>query len=210
MPPLADVSFTETLARVRACELCAADLPSGPRPVLQVGAAAKILIAGQAPGRKVHESGVPFDDASGERLRAWMGVDAATFYDVDKIAILPMGFCYPGTGPSGDLPPRAECAVAWRERLLALMPSIELTLVIGQYAIDWHLKPVRGITLTDVVKDWQRDWPRRLPLPHPSPRNNIWLKKNPWFDAEVVPALKDRIATILSGRDQPDLSRSDP
>jgi uracil-DNA glycosylase len=162
-----------------------------------MGAGAKILIAGQAPGRKVHASGLPFDDASGERLRAWMGVEAATFYDPEIIAILPMGFCYPGTGPSGDLPPRPECAIAWRDELLALMPSVELTLVIGHYAIDWHLKTSRGVTLTETVRNWRHYWPTRLPLPHPSPRNNIWLKKNPWFDTEVLPDLKSRIAAIL-------------
>lgn len=198
MSRLSDVSTPDLLARVRACQLCATSLPLGPRPVLQVGSGAKILIAGQAPGRKVHESGVPFDDASGERLRAWMGVDAATFYDPDKIAILPMGFCYPGTGASGDLPPRPECAPAWRDALLALMPSIELTLVIGQYAIDWHLRPGRGVSLTETVRNWRHDWPTRLPLPHPSPRNNIWLKKNPWFEVEVLPALQGRIAAVLA------------
>ncbi|MFM9879339.1 MAG: uracil-DNA glycosylase family protein, partial [Burkholderiaceae bacterium] len=132
-------SLDALLTQVRACTLCAAHLPLGPRPVLQAGASARLLIVGQAPGRKVHASGVPFDDASGERLRAWLGIGPETFYDASQIALLPMGFCYPGTGPSGDLPPRPECAAAWREPLLALLPQVALTLVIGQYALAWHV-----------------------------------------------------------------------
>lgn len=189
--------FEEISARARACRLCAADLPLGPRPIFQIDPAARILIAGQAPGRRVHETGVPFDDPSGERLRAWMGVDAATFYDARKIAILPMGFCYPGMGKSGDLPPRPECAVEWRAKLLALMPSVELTLLIGQYAIDWRLKPTRGETLTQTVQNWKQYWPALLPLPHPSPRNNIWLRKNAWFEAEILPVLQQNIRSVL-------------
>ena len=158
---------------------------------------ARILIAGQAPGRKVHETGVPFDDASGDRLRTWLGVSRETFYDARQIAILPMGFCYPGTGKSGDLPPRPECAPAWREKLLARLKSLELTLVIGQYAQDYHL-PDAGESLTEVVRAWRKHWPRVLPLPHPSPRNNIWLKKNPWFEAELLPVLRDRVAKVLA------------
>jgi uracil-DNA glycosylase len=155
------------------------------------------LIAGQAPGRRVHETGVPFDDPSGERLRAWMGLDAATFYDPRRIAILPMGFCYPGTAKSGDLPPRPECAVEWRTKLLDLMPAVELTLLIGQYAIDWRLKTGRSETLTQTVQKWKQFWPALLPLPHPSPRNNIWLKKNPWFDAEILPTLRRQVRSLL-------------
>jgi uracil-DNA glycosylase len=189
--------FDEISAKARACRLCAADLPLGPRPIFQIDPAARILIAGQAPGRRVHETGVPFDDPSGERLRAWMGVDAATFYDPRKIAILPMGFCYPGTGKSGDLPPRPECAIEWRSKLMDLMPAIELALLIGRYAIDWRLKTVRGETLTQTVQDWKQFWPDLLPLPHPSPRNNIWLKKNQWFEADILPMLQQKIASLL-------------
>ena len=166
--------------------------------MLQVDAKARILVAGQAPGRKVHASGVPFDDASGERLRAWMGVRRDVFYDARQVAILPMGFCYPGTGKSGDLPPRKECAPQWRAPLIARMPRIELILVIGQYAIDWHLPQCAGKSLTDTVRAWRNHWPRVLPLPHPSPRNNIWLKANPWFVDEVVPVLQARMAEILA------------
>lgn len=168
--------------------------------MLQAGAAARILIAGQAPGRKVAASGVPFDDASGDRLRAWMGIDKAAFHDPDFIAILPMGFCYPGTGASGDLPPRPECAATWRERLLEQLPSIELTLVIGTYAQAWHLKPAGGgASLTATVAAWREHGARVLPLPHPSPRNNGWLQRNPWFEADVLPELKTRVRA-LQGR----------
>jgi uracil-DNA glycosylase len=189
--------FDQIAAEARACRLCAEHLPLGPRPVFQIGGNAKILIAGQAPGRKVHDTGIPFNDPSGERLRAWMGIDAAVFYDPGKIAILPMGFCYPGTGKSGDLPPRPECAAEWRVRLLKLLPAVELTLVIGQYALDWHLETTQRATLTETVQDWKQYWPARLPLPHPSPRNNIWLKRNPWFEAEIVPKLQRKIASLL-------------
>jgi uracil-DNA glycosylase len=186
------------LADVRACTLCAEHLPLGPRPVLQVHTSARILIAGQAPGRKVHASGVPFDDASGERLRAWMGVTREQFYDATQIAILPMGFCYPGTGRSGDLPPRPECAPAWRAALMARLKKLQLSLIIGQYAQDWHL-PAHDGTLTEMVRGWREHWPQALPLPHPSPRNNGWLKRNPWFEAEVLPALRARVAAVLRG-----------
>ena len=183
------------LTDVRACTLCT-DLPLGPRPVVQIGSGTRILIAGQAPGKRVHETGIPFDDPSGDRLRDWMGISKETFYDPEKIAILPMGFCYPGTGKSGDLPPRPECAPAWREQLLDQMRKLELTLVVGQYAQTYHLgKSSRS--LTNIVKDWKTYWPNILPLPHPSPRNNRWLKTNPWFEKEVLPALQARITGIL-------------
>jgi uracil-DNA glycosylase len=146
----------------------------------------------------VHASGVPFDDASGERLRAWMGVSAELFYDAKTVAILPMGFCYPGTGKSGDLPPRRECAPQWRAPLLAAMPRIELTLVIGQYAMAWHLPDVDSQNLAQTVRAWRDHWPAALPLPHPSPRNNIWLKANPWFVDEVVPVLQARVQSLLA------------
>ncbi len=188
--------FVRLLREARACTACAAALPHGVRPVLQADPRARILIAGQAPGRRVHASGVPFDDASGDRLRAWMGVSREVFYDPALIAILPMGFCYPGTGAGGDLPPRPECARLWRAKLLAGMPAVESTLVIGQYALDAHWPGAASVT--DAVADWRRHWPRLLPLPHPSPRNNRWLKRHPWFEAEVLPALQARIRTVLA------------
>ncbi len=194
----AAAQFAKTIDEARACRLCANHLPMGPRPVFQIDPLARILIAGQAPGRRVHETGVLFDDPSGERLRKWMGIDAETFYDPSKIAILPMGFCYPGAGKSGDLPPRPECAMEWRSKLLKLVPKIEFTLVIGQYALDWHFKTTQVETLTQTVRNWEAYWPKALPLPHPSPRNNIWLKKNPWFEIEVVPRLQKRIAALLN------------
>lgn len=189
-------AVSSLLQDVRACRLCERSLPLGPRPVLQVSSHARILIAGQAPGKRVHESGVPFDDASGERLRAWMGIGKDTFYDPARIAILPMGFCYPGTGKSGDLPPRRECAVAWRERILAELGHLRLTLVIGQYAQKWHLPSAQG-SLTETVRAWQEHAPGHFPLPHPSPRNNGWLKKNPWFASDLLPALRARVWNAL-------------
>jgi uracil-DNA glycosylase len=155
------------------------------------------LIAGQAPGSKVHASGIPFQDASGDRLRDWMGVSESLFYDPRRIAILPMGFCYPGTGASGDNPPRPECALAWRTQLLARLANVQLTLVIGQYAQAWHLAAAVSVNLTDTVKNWQKFWPTALPLPHPSPRNNIWLKKNPWFALDVLPSLRRRVTELM-------------
>ena len=166
--------------------------------MLQVHPEARILIAGQAPGRRVHESGVPFDDPSGERLRDWLGIDRDTFYDERRIAILPMGFCYPGTGKSGDLPPRPECAPAWRTALLELLTGVRLTLVIGQYAQAWHLPDARR-NLTETVRAWREYDPGVIPLPHPSPRNNIWLKKNPWFGEELLPKLRERVDGALAG-----------
>jgi uracil-DNA glycosylase len=163
---------------------------------LQVHGDARVLIAGQAPGRKVHASGIPFQDASGDRLRECLGVDAGTFYDPKKIAILPMGFCYPGAGKSGDHPPRPECAPAWRTKLLAMLCNVKLTLVIGQYAQAWHFREQEKATLTETVHAWSEYWPSRLPLPHPSPRNNIWLKRNPWFERDVLPPLRRRVRAL--------------
>lgn len=191
-----DTADSKLLAKVRACTLCD-KLPLGPRPLLQCAPEARILIAGQAPGRRTHERGKPFDDASGNRLRAWLGIDSDTFYDERRIAILPMGFCYPGTGKRGDLPPRAECAEAWREPLLAMLSSVKLTVLIGMHAQRWHLGETCGATLTDNVARWQEFWPEQIPLPHPSPRNAIWLSKHPEVEEELLPALKARVRQLL-------------
>ena len=185
------------LAEVRACTLCAKHLPHGVRPVVQLHAQARILIVSQAPGRRVHGTGVPFDDASGDRLRHWMGVTREDFYRPERTAILPMGFCYPGSGASGDLPPRPECAPAWRERLLERLRHLELTLVLGRYALGYHL-PDAPAPLTETVRRWRTYWPSVIPLPHPSPRNNLWLRRNPWFEAELLPSLRERISEVLS------------
>lgn len=185
------------LKEVRACELCAGQLEHGVRPVLQFDPRARILIAGQAPGRKVHESGVPFDDASGERLREWLGIDRATFYDPAQVAILPMGFCYPGTGRSGDLPPRPECAPAWRDLLLRHLRDLSWTFVIGRYAMAWHLNLTSPDVTTTVREHRTLARQRITPLPHPSPRNNIWLRKNGWFADEVLPLVRRRVRAAL-------------
>lgn len=189
-------SLEKLHARIQNCQICA-DLPLGPRPVLQPSSGAKILIAGQAPGRLVHETGVPFNDPSGERLRDWLGVTREQFYDPALFAIIPMGFCYPGTGKSGDLPPRPECRATWHNPLFDLMPQIELKIIIGAYALDYHLGQRQSKTLTETVKRWREFMPDFLPLPHPSPRNNIWLKRNPWFEQEVVPELRGRVASLI-------------
>jgi uracil-DNA glycosylase len=189
-------SLNGLVTEVRACTICEPHLPNGVRPVLQVNSDAKILIAGQAPGRRVHATGIPFDDPSGDRLRDWMGVTREQFYNPQLFAIVPMGFCYPGTGNSGDLPPRPECAATWRARLLRQLPRVETTLVIGKYAHDYHFGK-SNLTVSRLVENWQQHWPRRLPLPHPSPRNNIWLKKNPWFETMVVPVIRARITHLL-------------
>jgi uracil-DNA glycosylase len=186
----------ELLAQVRGCTLCADELPLGARPVLQLHRRASILVAAQAPGRRVHASGVPFDDASGERLRDWLGLARADFYDARRVAIVPVGLCYPGKGASGDRPPRPECAPRWRAPLLAALPLVALTLVIGRYALAYHLPEERSVT--EAVRGWRRHWPERVPLPHPSPRNNGWLALNPWFERELVPALRQRVAAVLA------------
>jgi uracil-DNA glycosylase len=189
--------FESLLTDVRACTICASHLPHGVRPVVQLHPAARLLIAGQAPGRKVHASGVPFDDVSGERLRDWLGVTREVFYNPELVALLPMGFCYPGTGKSGDLPPRPECAPAWRAQLLDCLENLQLTLVIGQYAHAYHLDTPKS-TLTQNVQAWRNYAPEVVPLPHPSPRNNLWLRRNPWFETELLPALRQRVADVLS------------
>lgn len=185
---------------IRACTVCAAHLPLGPRPVLRVGAGrAPILLVGQAPGTKVHASGVPWDDASGKRLREWLGVDTATFYDEDRFAIMPMGFCYPGRQGGGDAPPRPECAPLWHDRVLAHLPRRKLTVLIGAYAHARYLAGARRTTLAATVANWREHLARgHLPLVHPSPRNVRWIKNNPWFEAEVVPALQQRVAELLA------------
>ena len=188
----------QLIDQVSKCVICEPHLPLGARPVIQFNSNARILIVGQAPGIKVHETGVPFNDASGNRLREWLGLTADEFYDANNIAILPMGFCYPGRGKSGDLPPRKECAVAWRKQLLAALPNIELTVVLGKHAQAYHLPHTKKLPLTELVKLWREYWPHYLVLPHPSPRNNIWLKNNPWFEQDVLPELDKRIATILN------------
>ena len=186
------------LKDIRACRLCEDKLPLGPRPVLRASTTARLLIVGQAPGTLVHGSGVPWDDASGVRLREWLRVDKSAFYDEKKIAIVPMGFCYPGRGASGDLPPRPECARTWHPRLLPLLENVELALLIGHYAQQHFLGDARKKSLTDTVRAWSEYAPRFFPLPHPSPRNIGWFMHNPWFDAEVVPALRERVARVLA------------
>jgi uracil-DNA glycosylase len=192
-----DPSIQNLAAEIKSCVLCQAHLPLGPRPVFQIHSTAKILVVGQAPGRRVHETGIPFNDPSGVRLRQWMGIDENVFYNPEQIALLPMGFCYPGTGKSGDLPPRPECAEKWRARILQSLVNIKLTLIIGQYAQAWHLKDRQKDTLTETVRNWKDYWPDLVPLPHPSPRNNIWLKKNPWFETDLVPKLRQRVSDAL-------------
>jgi uracil-DNA glycosylase len=181
------------LTEIRACRLCEAHLPLGPRPVLRASASARLLIVGQAPGTKVHASGVPWDDASGKRLREWLQMTPETFYDESKIAIVPMGFCYPGKAGSGDAPPRPECRATWHPQLLPMLQHVRLTLLIGQYAQDYFLGARRKGSLTDTVRAWREYMPEHLPIPHPSPRNVGWFKANPWFEAEVVPALRKRV-----------------
>ncbi|WP_430462200.1 uracil-DNA glycosylase family protein [Thalassolituus sp. LLYu03] len=191
------------LQDVSRCDLCASQLPLGPRPVVRIGHDARILIIGQAPGTRVHASGIPWDDASGKRLRQWLGVSDAVFYDTRHFAIMPMGFCYPGKGKSGDLPPRPECAPQWHERLMQHMPHLQLILLIGQYAQNYYLK-AHGLTsgplasLTERVRDPQAIPSPYFVLPHPSPRNQLWLAKNPWFEQDILPSLKRRVQHLLA------------
>lgn len=196
-PPTTMSELASFLADVRSCTRCAAHLPQGARPLFQFDPRAPILIAGQAPGARAHASGIPFDDASGDRLRAWLGVDRDTFYDPQRIALLPMGFCYPGSGPASDLPPRPECAPAWRTEFMQRFQQLSLTIVLGSHAMDYHLGTGRQ-PLTRVVEAWRTYWPHALPLPHPSPRNNRWLARNPWFAETVLPVLQDRVRAVLA------------
>ena len=194
------------LEEIRACDICrrrpqGAALPHAPRPVLQVSPTARLLIAGQAPGTRVHASGRPFTDPSGDRLRAWLGIGPEIFYDARRIAIVPMGLCFPGQDERGaDLPPRPECAPAWRARIMAALPNIALILAIGQYAQRWHLGPLCRRTLTETVRHWREGLtlaPPVIPMPHPSWRNNAWLKRNPFFEAEVLPFVRERVHALL-------------
>ena len=186
------------LREVRACRLCAEHLPLGPRPVLRADERARVLIVGQAPGTRVHATGIPWNDPSGDRLRDWLEVDREAFYDERRFAIIPAGLCYPGRGRSGDLPPRPECAPRWHPALRALLPRIELTLLVGQYAQAFYLGPRRQATLTATVHAWREYLPEFLPLPHPSPRNTRWLQVNPWFALEVLPGLRERVQLLSS------------
>jgi len=197
MQPSDTASLDALLAAIRACRLCEAHLPLGPRPVLRAAASSRLLIVGQAPGTRVHASGVPWDDASGRRLRDWLQLDAATFYDEARVAIVPMGFCYPGRGGGGDAPPRPQCRATWHGALLPMLPSIGLTLLIGQYAQAYFLGARRKPTLTDTVRAWRDYAPDVVPLPHPSPRNVGWFRANPWFEGEVLPSLRASVARVL-------------
>ena len=189
--------FDDLLSEIRSCRVCEPELQLGANPVIQAHPDATLLIIGQAPGVKEHESSIPWNDASGERLRAWLKIDKATFYDPHKIAIVPMGLCYPGKGKSGDLPPRKECAPLWHKRVIECLPNIKMTLLIGQYA-QKHYLDEKPNTLTDTVKQWQKWAPNYVPLPHPSPRNNIWLKKNPWFLDDVIPYIQEHVSKQLA------------
>ncbi|PMG45801.1 IclR family transcriptional regulator [Vibrio lentus] len=193
--------FSSLLTEIRQCTACEPHLSHGANPVIQAHPSARLLIIGQAPGIKVHESSIPWNDASGERLREWLGMDSDTFYDEQKVAIVPMGFCYPGKGKSGDLPPRKECAALWHQKVLQSLPNIQMTLLIGQYAQNYYLKERKNKTLTETVKNWQAWAPEFLPLPHPSPRNNIWIKKNPWFESEVIPYIRKHVSEHLAYHD---------
>lgn len=194
-PNPGNLELIDLLATVRACRFCEQDLPLGPNPVLRASATASLLIIGQAPGTRVHASGIPWNDPSGDRLRDWLQLPREVFYDESRVAIVPMGFCYPGKGKSGDLPPRAECAPLWHTQLLQHMPAVELTLLVGSYAQQHYLGPDRE-TLTARVQRWRDFAPQYFPLPHPSPRNTLWLRRNRWFEEAVLPDLRKRISAL--------------
>jgi uracil-DNA glycosylase len=196
--PLSDLPFAELLSRVAACELCRGDMPNRPRPIFQLDPRARVLVASQAPGNLADTSGIPFNDPSGERLRDWMGVSRAEFYDPSRIAILPMGFCFPGyDAKGGDLPPMKRCAETWRETLLARLPDLRVRLLIGGYSQKWHMPKVSKNSLTERVRSWRDYAPESFLTPHPSWRNNAWLKKNPWFEAECLPEMKRAVREAL-------------
>lgn len=194
-------SFAELAARAHACMACAANLPHLPRPVFRGAPTACLLIVGQAPGRRVHETGIPWNDPSGDQLRDWLSMTREAFYDASRIAIVPAGLCYPGTVKGSDLPPRPECAPLWHPPFLRAMPQIRLTLLIGAYAQAYYLGPRRGRTLADTVAAWRDFAPEYFPLPHPSPRNRLWFKRHPWFGQEVLPALRERVGALLAAGD---------
>jgi uracil-DNA glycosylase len=192
------MSLKRLLHEVRACRICEAELPFGPRPVIQLANTARLLVVGQAPGSKVHRSGIPWDDASGDRLRDWLGLDRSTFFDEGKVAILPMGFCYPGAGKNGgDNPPRPECAPRWHERLLKHLPSLQLTILVGQYAHRYYLDAGPKASMTETVKAFSQYRPQFFPLPHPSWRSAIWMRKNPWFEEAVIPELRNEVRKLV-------------
>lgn len=193
--------FAALLARVESCTVCADDLPHPPRPVVRASPTARLLIVGQAPGRRVHETGIPWNDLSGDRLREWLGTTREQFYDLSRIAIVPTGLCYPGTVKGSDLAPRPECAPLWHAELRAAMPRIRLTLLVGAYAQAYYLGARRGRTLAATVQAWRDFLPDFFPLPHPSPRNRMWLKHNPWFEQEVLPALREQVGSLLAAED---------
>lgn len=194
---MATRSLTRLLADVRSCTVCAPHLDHVPRPVVQVGSKSRIVIIGQAPGRRVHESGIPWDDPSGRTLREWLGLSEDQFYDPSVVALVPMGFCYPGSASSGDKPPRPECAPLWHERVLAELPEDRLEVIIGMYAQKRYIED-RKPTLTETVANWQAYLPSQLVMPHPSPRNRHWLTKNPWFEAETLPVVRQRVSELLA------------
>jgi uracil-DNA glycosylase len=192
------MSLTRILREVRACRICEADLPFGPRPIVQLARTARLLIISQAPGSKVHQSGIPWSDASGDRLRDWLKLDRAVFYDKARVAILPMGFCYPGVGDNGaDKPPRPECAPHWHERLLKHLPDLQLTLLVGQYAHRHYLGTERKDSMTENVKAFSQHGPQFFPLPHPSWRSVIWMRKHPWFEERIIPRLRKAVRKLV-------------
>jgi len=199
-------SLASVVAGIRACRICEAQLTHGVRPVLRIGRHARLCIAGQAPGIRVHNTGLPYNDPSGERLRAWLAMDRETFYDESRVAIVPMGFCYPGKGKGGDLPPRPECAPTWHPKILPLLRDVRLVLPIGSYAHAGFLGHTRRATLTETTRAAGDYLPRYLPLPHPSPRNQMWLRRNAWFEAEIVPLLRERVAMAFADDAPRDIS----